>query len=349
MNHYMLLILLFLSASFLACKEDITQLTELAGAEVIAVNTHKLHASDDAIFIHGSGLLITEHEARYAFKTGGVIDRIYAGEGDAFKKGDLLASLHLEEIEAGYEQARLGFEKAKRDLTRLNNLYKDSVATLEQLQDTQTAYEQSQKQLTVAAFNRKYAFIYAANDGFVTQKTANEGEVIAGGAPVLFISENTIDSWHLNIGLSDKDWAMVENGNPALVMLDAFPGLSLTGQVYKKSMSMEGATGSFEVEIKVNSKGLKLAVGMFGKASIETNTKYHYQSLPYEALVEADGNKAFVFVPLGNGKVKKQAVEIISFNNTELRIKSGLEPIKEVVIGNSAFLNENSIITIIQP
>ena len=71
-------------------------------------------------------------------------------------------------------------------------------------------------------------------------------------------------------------------------------------------------------------------------------------TIPYDALLEADGNNAFVFVPTKNNHVKKEAVVIESFNNDNVVIKSGLENITTIVVSNSAFLNEKSIITIIK-
>jgi hypothetical protein len=46
--------------------------------------------------------------------------------------------------------------------------------------------------------------------------------------------------------------------------------------------------------------------------------------------------------------VKKQAIVIADFDNDKVNVKSGLEGINEIVLSNSAFLNSNSIITIIK-
>jgi hypothetical protein len=98
----------------------------------------------------------------------------------------------------------------------------------------------------------------------------------------------------------------------------------------------------------VKCEGISPALGMFGIAKIKTNKTQKYQSIPYDALIEADGKIAYVFVPLPNGKVKKQAIEIADFDNDKVNVKSGLENVTEVVLTNSAFLNSNSIITIIK-
>ncbi len=348
MNYKNSILITVIAINVMACKNDKTVDSISSNTETIAVKTYALQKEEGKITINSTGMLSTENEAKYSFKTGGVIDRIYVNEGEFFVKGKLLAKLKIDEIDAGFIQAKLGKEKAERDLQRITNLYKDSVATLEQLQNTKTAYEIATKQLEAVSFNKEYAFIYATNDGFVTKKIANEGEIVSGGMPVLAINENIKDAWVLKVGLSDKDWALVEIGNTANILLDAYPDKILIGSVYRKSLAADMISGSFQVEIKVKCEGISPALGMFGKAKIKTNNVQKYQSIPYDALIEADGKMAFVFVPMPNGKVKKQAIEIADFDNDKVNVKSGLENISEVVLTNSAFLNSNSTITIIK-
>ena len=339
---------LLLVINLIACKEHEKAESNIPVSRVVSVKTFQLQQSQGLVEIKSTGMLTTENEAKYAFKIGGVIDRIFVNEGQSFKKGNLLAKLKIEEIDAGFMQAKLGTEKAERDLQRVINLYKDSVATLEQVQNTKTAYDIAKKQLEAVAFNKSYAYIYASSDGFVTKKIANEGEIVAGGMPVLAINENRSGAWLLRIGLSDKDWSMVETGNSAQIVFDAFPNKVFSGNVFRKSMAADMGTGSFQVEIKVNFEGAKPAIGMFGKTTIRTNATQKYQSIPYDALIEADGKSAFVFAPTPDGKVIKQTIEIESFDEQGVKVKSGLENIREIVCTNSAFLNKNSSIIIIK-
>lgn len=348
MNYKILFPIISLAISLVACKENKNVGNKLPTTKTVSVKTFQLQQGQGVVKINSTGMITTENEAKYAFKIGGVIDRIFVNEGQFFNKGNLLARLKIDEIDAGYTQAKLGLEKAERDLQRVRNLYDDKVATLEQLQNTKTAFEIAQKQLDVVAFNKQYAYIYATNSGFVTKKIANEGEIIGSGMPILAINENTNGAWLLKVGLSDKDWAIVEIGNNAQIVFDAFPNKIFEASVFRKSLAADMGTGSFQVELKVNFQGVNPAIGMFGKAIINTNAIQKYQSIPYDALIEADGKTAFVFVPLPNGKVKRQAIKIESFDNKEVRVKSGLENVAEIILSNSAFLNENSNITIIK-
>jgi RND family efflux transporter MFP subunit len=339
---------LLVTGGTISCQSKAeTQKSEVQ-SEAIAVNLISVNELEIETEIKGSGLLYTENETRHAFKIGGIIDRIFVSEGQHFKAGQLLASLKMVEIEAGYAQAQLGLDKAKRDHQRVQNLFADSVATLEQLQNSKTALELAEQQLTSVAFNKQYAFIYAEKAGFVVKKLANEGEVINGGMPVLASSENGSSSWELKIGLSDREWAKVAIGNKAKVMLDAYPNRWWDAHVSRKSGAADQGTGSFQVELKLENLSESAALGMFGSALIYTGKKQSNKLVPFQALVEANGNNAFVFIPEGEHKVRKQAVKIDGFSEEGVRIIHGLEGVDAIVLGNSAFLNASSTIQIIK-
>jgi RND family efflux transporter MFP subunit len=318
-------------------------------AETIAVKTAPVKSNDAPAVITATGLITTTNEARYAFKIGGVVEKIYVSEGQFFKRGQLLATLKLTEIDAQLSQASLALEKTKRDYRRAENLYKDSVATLEQLQNAKTGVDIAGKTVDAVAFNKKFACIYAEADGFVTKKISNEGEVVAPGYPVFAINEsNGNNDWTLKLGVTDKEWAAIAIGKTASVTIDAFPGKTFSATVFRKSQAADPNSGSFQIELKLAMNGVRPAIGMFAKATIQTDGQKMLPTIPYDALIEADGNTAFVFVPDGVTKVKRIPVTIASFDNGEVYIKSGLENISEIIVSNSAFLNEKSTINIIK-
>ena len=130
-----------------------------------------------------SGLIASNAEARLSFKIGGIVARIYVKEGDHVSRGQLLATLDLTEIDAQVQQATQNVEKSTRDEDRLKNLYKDTVASLEQVQNIHTQVSVATEALRIAQFNRQYAQIRAAADGTILQKFMNEGEYALPPAP----------------------------------------------------------------------------------------------------------------------------------------------------------------------
>jgi len=324
---------------------------------VIAVKVASVRLESVMDSIRTTGLVTTENEANLSFKIGGVIDRIYVNEGQTVTQGELLASLKVTEINAQLDLASLALDKAQRDYTRASNLYRDSVGTLEQLQNAKTAQDIARQSEDAVSFNHQYAYIKAAAGGFVSSKRANEGEVVAPGAPVLMINETGGNKdWVLRVGVSDAEWSAVYPGQKATIRLDAFPGESFAGRVYRKSQAADPASGSFQVDIRIDARqgrpgatgsdNVVLAAGMFGKAVLVPEKAVSENTIPYEALIQISGNNAFVYTPGPDGSLKKVDVVIKSFNERNVIIESGLSGGDQVVVSNNAFLNEKSKIAI---
>lgn len=331
-----------------SCATKTDERTKLNNGNVVTVKVATVEEKEIEGTLRTSGLLFTDNEARMAFKIGGLIDKINVREGDNVKKGQLLAVLKGSEIDAQYEQAILAKEKAQRDYERAAKLFKDEVATKEQLENAKTALDVATKTVEMVAFNRQYAEIRAKSDGFVLRKLANEGEIVGVGTPVLVVSEKSPSSgWMLRAGLSDKDWVEVAPGQKATVQLDAYPGRIFQGEVIRKSQAADQGTGSFQVEIGIAFADETPAVGMFGKAEIKKSGKEKYPVIPYQAMIEAYGNTAYVMVPTSATTVAKLPVTIHSFNKEDVFIKSGLSAGDKIVITNAPFLNDNSVVNIL--
>ena len=71
-------------------------------------------------------------------------------------------------------------------------------------------------------------------------------------------------------------------------------------------------------------------------------------SVPYEAVLDANDNEGFVFITNDNKKAIKQPVIIESFDGNTIRISKGLENAVALIISGSAYLTDNSPITILK-
>ncbi|MBC6492675.1 efflux RND transporter periplasmic adaptor subunit [Flavihumibacter stibioxidans] len=342
-----LLMLLGMTVLLQSCGSKPEEKTSDLGKGVIPVKLVPINRDSGQTTISVSGLLSTENEARLSFKIGGVIESITVKEGDRVRKGQLLATLKSTEISAQVQQVQLAVEKAERDYQRASNLYKDSVATLEQLQNAKTGMEIARQNLQQASFNQQYSKIYAPADGFIVRKLANVGELTGPGNPVLFMNASSGSSkWILKAGLSDQDWAAVATGNKASVQFDAYPGQTFPAVISKKALAADPVSGSFQVEMQVDFGTQQPAVGMFGTASITPLQMAAGFRIPYEALLEANGKTGFVFVSDDSKTVKKVEVTIASFDDQQAYISAGLEGHAFVVSSGSPYLADGSAISV---
>jgi len=317
--------------------------------DAVPVRTQPVIDTTWAPALNYSGTIASTAEARLSFKIGGIISKIYVKEGDAVRKGQLLATLDLTEVNAQAQQALQNMEKAKRDAGRIQNLYNDTVATLEQLQNARTQLQVAEEGLRIAQFNQQYAQIRATENGTIVRKLMNEGEMAAPGAPVFFFSGTAGNDWVIRFGVADKDWAVLKNGDRATVELDAYPGKTFNGIVSEIAQGADPLSGTYEVEVKVLPGGHRFATGLFGRVHLQPAARQAIKLIPIEAVAEASDRTGYVYtINEDQRTVTRHQVTIAFLEKDKAAITDGLDGVREVITDGVGYLTEKSVIKLVQ-
>ncbi|MBN2745882.1 MAG: efflux RND transporter periplasmic adaptor subunit [Bacteroidales bacterium] len=326
-----------------ACKNGNEQVA--IKEEIVHVKTTKLQEGIFSFPVLASGVLASKTEIKLSFKTGGIIANVMVDEGQTVKEGQVLAKLNLSEIEAQVRQAKSGFEKAKRDFERAKNLYSDSVATLEQYQNAQTALEVAKSQLLIAEFNLEYSVIKAPSSGKILKRLAQPNEIIGSGHPVFIFSSEKSD-WVLRVHLSDRDIVKVNYNDSASISFDAFPQETFKAIITEKATASDPYTGSFELEISVLNPHNNFVNGLIGKAEITPKEKKPCQILPIEAIHDADEDLAYIYVAKGSS-FEKRKITICKIRNNSVLIKDGVSKDDLIITDGADYLETGSKIKIV--
>src|SRR5690625_1848422 len=139
MKWNMYIVFLGLAGIMASCNNNVPK-EHKTRENIIPVKISTIKKDTVSPVFYSSGFFTTNDETPLSFKNGGIVDRIYVHEGDTFQAGQLLATVKGIEVKAASRQAGLAYEKAKRDYRRAENLYRDSVVTLEQMQNAKTAF-----------------------------------------------------------------------------------------------------------------------------------------------------------------------------------------------------------------
>ncbi|GAB4039402.1 efflux RND transporter periplasmic adaptor subunit [Spirosoma gilvum] len=343
LNSYLVALSLVVTACHQSKPAPKIMTDEKIPVKLVALKPQRLQQT-----IHAAGQFTTDDETFLSFKTGGIIKQVFVKEGDAVRKGQLVATLNLHEINAQLQQTKLAYEKSLRDYNRASHLYRDSVATLEQVQNAKTALDISQQQLATIQFNQTYSEIRATASGYVLKKLANPGQLVNAGDPVLQLNGAHQSAWVLNVGVSDAEWGAIQIGNTAIIQTDAFPDKSFKAVVSRKTEGIDPATGTFTIQLQLagNVAG-RVASGLFGKAVIYPSTKVASWAVPYDALLDGDAGEAYVFISNDDKTALKVAVKVGSINAGKATILTGLEGAKALIVTGSAYLKEGAAIKII--
>ncbi len=345
MKHYIPVILI--ATLVISCKNKETN-EQIFNNDSIPVSVIPITQDSISSEFSSPGYFTTDDEAQLSFKNGGIINKIYVGEGDRIRAGQVLASVKGIETDAVSKQAELNYEKARRDYERASNLYRDSVATLENKQNAKTALNMAEQQRAMADFNRRQSNIIASSDGVVLKRFLNEGQMVGPGTPVFLVNPTSNQKWLFKTGVSDHQWAALQVGDRAEVNTNAFADdVKLGAIVFKKNEGVDPQTGAFTIKLKLEShKGVNLAAGLFGKATFYPSKKISAWKIPYDAVLDGDLDKGYVFITNDKQHAKKVPVHILRLEHNHVIIDGGLEDAGYLIISGSAYLTDGSAIKV---
>lgn len=302
-----------------------------------------------AAHIRATGLVASQEEARLGFKTGGVITAMLVDAGDRVQRGQTLARLDATELEGAVRQAAAHQERAARDVSRAEKLYEQGVIAEQQVQDARTQLAVLNATLASAHFNRQQATITAPGPGIVLQRLAEAREVVAPGAPVLVVSRDDL-GWTLKAGLGEQTATRIRVGDPAEIVLKAYPERRLTSRVQDIAGATDRQTGTVSITLPLPaSAGVQYRAGLVGEAILRpTPVRGEQLSLPLGALLEADGRQARIFVIGPRQTASLRTVTLGNINADRVVILAGLKAGERVVSEGAAWLNAGDHVRILR-
>ena len=341
-----------LTLCLIACKETYVSQEEIAEStsnNIPAVRVAQPVLSNEPIPIEASGVVGSKTELNLSFKIGGFIEQLQVRENQRVKKGQVLATLRTTEIDAQVMKAKQAVQKAERDMVRIQKMYADTVATLEQVEDLTTRYKVAKSDLAIAEFNQQYAKIIAPVSGRVIKRFAEKNELINPGNPIFQIASNNGKGFVLNIGVADKDVIKLKMGDRAEVIFDAFPDRIIPASLTEISESTDARTGVFPIELTLAyQKGISLRNGFVGKVKLFPSRIAPYYKIPIKALVEGYKEKANIYT-LENNRAKKLAIQPIYIGKDYFTIsKKQLEGIPTIITDGAAYVKEGIEVKVVE-
>lgn len=309
----------------------------------VEVATAEVRAAAAPVF--ASGMLGAKEEVPLSFKIGGVVAVAKVESGDRVAAGQVLAELAPAEIGAEVEKARQGRDKAARDLARVKALYRDSVATLEQLQDATTAFDVAASNVRIAEFNGQHAVIRAPFAGTVLRRLVEASQLVGPGQPVVLL-RNDASGLVLRAGLPDREAVRVRAGDQARVAFDAFPGERFVARVVRVAAAATPGAGTFEAELAVEARGTPMVSGLVGAAEIRARATGHYAFVPAGALLEADADSGTVFVLAAGDRAERRRVKVAFLDGAQVALASGVAPGERVVSEGALRLSDGGSVRV---
>jgi RND family efflux transporter MFP subunit len=294
-----------------------------------------------------SGYIVARSKAEISPKSVGRIAWLNLEEGQRVKKGELVARLESQELEAQKkqylatrEQILAQLDNARRDRERAQALLKDQIGS-QQAFDAADAQVRSlaaqiasiEQQVRYTEELIKNAEIYAPIDGVVTVKKAFLGETVApqgfggaGSAGATFAVIVDLGSLEMEADINEQNLGKLSLSQPAQVTLDAYPDRPYKARLRQIVPTADRQKGSVKVKVEILDRDARIlpemscrVVFLDPKAGPAEGAKAKVM-VPAASVVEVDGRKGALFLqgdralfkPLGLGAVALSQIEVVS-------------------------------------
>ena len=295
--------------------------------------------------INTSGQVVATETAHISTRLMGLVNKIYVSVGDHVEKGQLLVSIHNEDImakkaqaEATLRQAQAAMLQAERDLQRFTELHKLQSASDKELENI-TLHFNATKAQAEAALQMKnelnatlaYTNLTAPFAGTITQQLLDAGNIAGPGIAILHMEG--LGTLQVNATLSENDIFKIRKGMPADVLVKS-TGKSFKGRLKEVSHSSEFTGGQYRITVAIEKENAQgLYAGMYVNVSIPVAEAMGKNPLVPQSSIVYKDQMTGLYTIGANHTAMLRWVRLGKKHGGEVEILSGLS-------GNETFIAE---------
>lgn len=278
------------------------------------------------VTVTATGNLQPRNQVEVGPEISGQIDGVLVDFNDRVTKGDILASMDTDNLQAKVLQARASVASAKAKLeearatatearmkaSRVRELFSRGNASKQEFDAAEAAESRSKASVASAEAqvavseanlaadetNLSKAAIKSPIDGVVLSRKVEPGQVVAATfqTPVLFTLAEDLTQMQLVIDIDEADIGQVRDGQGATFTVDAFPDRQFPATITQVRFAPKTAEGvvTYQALLTVDNADLSLRPGMTATTVITTATRADAILIP---------NAAIRFVPAGMGQI----------------------------------------------
>ncbi|MCI5158500.1 MAG: HlyD family efflux transporter periplasmic adaptor subunit [Candidatus Electrothrix sp. AUS1_2] len=165
-------------------------------------------------------------------------------------------------------------------------------------------------------------------------RTAQEGDTVIIHQPILSLPD--LSSLIVKSRVREIDLHKIAAGQPALITLDAYPALTLQGELAfigalaRKQQGRQSGEKYFQVHFSLKTTDERLRPGMSARVELQTAQVSQALSLPIEAVFQ-DNTGPFCSVQVGT-EVQRRSLQIGHSNEHFIEITGGLAAGEQVLM-----------------
>jgi len=286
----------------------------------LPVKVGKAEVADIQVKVTEVGNVQPEVKVDVKSAVSGKVVSIFHRDGDAVKRGDMLARVEpdlnqaqsLAETKNALSSAQIRYVQARKNYESDHSLFAQGLLATKQNRDSEAEFMAAKQEFEKA--QEKYNLVeksgipinqspekfqgsnvVAPMDGTVLTKNVEIGESITSGvssfnAGTVLFTVADVSKMIVKAGVNEVDIGKVHVGMPVKVTLDAYPKASFAGRIDRiaPAVRLDDKVRVFDVEVRLDAQGRELRSGMTANIEMIGEKKAKVLSVPVESVFQRD-------------------------------------------------------------
>lgn len=279
-------IVAWMGSGFIYPSEEDVPIAAPVETAPVAVATRQSVAEEVTLYFQAEGQALPDRDTPIRAEASGDVAEVLIEKGDDVAKGDIIARLTTDRVDADFRRAQQELDRAQREFSNASDLRDRGVATVDRVTEARADLAAAQAQLAAAQDALDSTNIVAPFAGRVETLSLDAGEFISAGADVGRI----VDNKPLTVALQVPQQALnrIQNGQNARVTF--ITGEVREGRVTFVGTSASAETRTFLAEIEVSNEDGAIPAGISAEIRIPTGTTSAHFITPSVVSLHPDGS-----------------------------------------------------------
>lgn len=299
------------------------------------VTTVPVTKKDFQHFVEIQGTVQSDDYVNVTSEVPGRIMQMNLKEGQNVRKGQLVASIDLEQIDKQIAELNTSLELAVDVFERQKRLWDQNIGSEMQFLQAKNNKERIEKSLETIKFQQTKSKVYAPISGVVEMVNLKGGEVAAPGVPIVqILNTNRVK---VVAAVPENYLQAVKKGEEVMIN---FPALTMEkkARISRIGTTINPANRTFEVEVDLqNSKGI-FKPNLLAEMLINDISMKGAITIPLDLLQQDVSGQSYVYIAAKTDEgqaAKKIFVETSDSYDNEIVVTKGLT-------GNETLIGEGS-------
>ncbi len=347
---------LFIVTLLVSCSKKAGEPPRQKGDGAVPVTTALVEVVPMDRTIPVVGTLFAKDEATLSAEVEGQVEKTMVEFGDRIKSGQEIALINTTTYDVLAQQSAANLARAKAtavnaeaSLKRTQELIKDAIASVSELDKVRAEAEQARAEVqaaeaaeAISRLNLARSHVKAPFDAAVADRIASAGDFMKVGTPLFRIVNDGVLKYIVQA--PERYAGEVKKEQPVVFTVDAYPGQTFEGKVFLISPAVNTTTRSFAFGALVQNQERKLKSSSFARGELILERNKPTSVVPLDAVINFAGvTKVFV---IDNGTAHSRNVQVGRIKEGRQEILSGLKAGEAIVVSGHAKLFEGAKVRI---